>query len=171
MITQHNNFVLAQKIKKKEQGVTLITVLLFLMIMTVVGVSASRIAIIDILIAGNDQQQMLVHQQTESDLKVLTTVVKLYEPLVGKLFSETTGAYTFDTNSDKPYTVEKITDRHLTYSCIGFAGNAISIGPNVPSCDLYDFQINSSLQNSNVKDRRNRGAGKEKPNPQKNSYL
>ena len=52
----------------------------------------------------------------------------------------------------------------------GFNGEVVSIGPNVPTCDLYDFQVKGA-GHGGARDRHNRGAGKEKPNANKNSYL
>ena len=164
-----------QKLFSKQRGATLFTSLVFLILMTIVSVSATKIAMLDVLISGNNQQQMLLFQSTENDLKELTTVVQLYAPLindpVSAKFNELTGIYELDLDSNKPHITQQITDKEKTYQCGGFAGQAISIGPNVPSCDLYDFQVKSRQQNTGVRDRHNRGAGKEKPNPNKNSYL
>jgi len=162
------------RLKRKEQGVTLITVMVFLVVMTIVSVSASKIAMLDVLIAGNDQRQMQLYQDTATDLKKLTTVSLLYIPLTGQSgaeFSKNTGEYTFPSLSDRPKYAEIITDKNKSYLCGGFAGKAISIGPNQPICDLYDFQINGANIGSAAKERHNRGAGKEKPNSSKNSYL
>lgn len=158
----------------KQRGATLITSLVFLSLMTIVGVSASKISILDVLVAGNEQQRMLLFQETENDLKDLTSVPKLYKPMIGAAgasFSASTGAYVFPTSSEKPHVSEKITDKKKRYSCGGFSGKAVSIGPSVPPCDLYDFQVNATKLGSSAKDRHNRGAGKEKPNPKKDSYL
>jgi len=159
---------------KSQQGATLITALTFLVLMTIVSVSASKISILDVLVSSNEQQQMMLFQDTENDLKELTTVVKLYKPLVkegGATFDLDTGAYVLPSNTQKPGTLEVITDKFKRYQCGGFNGKAISIGPDVPPCDLYDFQVKTSVLNSGVRDRHHRGAGKEKPNPNKNSYL
>lgn len=171
---QNSKLTLNRQIKKKEQGVTLVTVLVFLVIMTIVTVSASKIAINDILAAGNDQQQAQLYQSTAGDLKKLTTVVELYEPLVEKTFSEGTGEFTL-TDSTLGVT-EIITDiskgdPNKFYECGGFANKAVSIGSDVPICFLYDFEVKARLANTGAKDRQNRGAGKEKPNPRRNSTL
>ncbi len=155
----------------KQQGATLITVLIFLTLMTIVSVSATKISILDILAAGNEQQQSLLFQRAENKLKEITSVLKLYKPLTGAngaSFSETTGEYQLPGEQGVEL---KITDRHIRYECNGFNGKAISLGPSVPRCDLYDFEAIIKKRNTGADDRHNRGAGKEKPNPFKNSYL
>ncbi len=158
---------------KKQKGATLFTALVFLTLMTVVTVSASKISMMDLIVSSNNQQEMMVFQTTDSDLKELTTVPKLYKPLVktpNHEFDETTGVYEI-LDSTKPELEQQITDKEKRYQCGGFAGKAISIGPSVSPCDLYDFEVRTKMGHSGVKDRHNRGAGKEKPNPGKDSYL
>ena len=41
---------------KSQQGATLITALTFLVLMTIVSVSASKISILDVLVSSNEQQ-------------------------------------------------------------------------------------------------------------------
>jgi len=160
---------------KKQKGATLFTSLVFLALMTIVSVTAAKVSMLDVFVAGNNQQQMMLYQSTANDLKELTTVVQLYAPLVNDpvsaKFNEITGIYELLADTNKPHITQQIIDKEKTYECGGFAGQAISIGPNVPICDLYDFQVKSWKQNTGVKDRHNRGAGKEKPNPNKNSFL
>ncbi len=174
MMAQNNNFRFNGQVKKKQQGVTLITVLVFLVIMTIVSVSASKIAITDIRMSGNDQQQAQLYQSTATELRRLTTVLELYQPLVDKTFSASTGKYTL---TDSPYGVtEVITDTskgdlNKYYECGGFDNKAVTIGPGASPCYLYDFDVNAKLANSSAKERHRRGAGKEKPNPRKNSML
>lgn len=166
--------------RKKQTGATLFTSLVFLTLMTVVGVSASKVSIVDLLIAGNNQEQIILLQETENDLKILTRVEKLFVPLTnnGGSFDEDTGIYELPGDPNRPHVDEQITDvdHDLSeelryYQCQGFSGLAISLGPDVPKCDLYDFQVKSTRPNSSVIDKHNRGAGKEKPNAKKNSYL
>jgi hypothetical protein len=162
------------KLVHKQKGATLFTALVFLTLMTIVSVSATKLSILDVLMAGNNQQRMQLYQETANDLVELTTVIELYKPLVktpGHLFDPETGIYSLPKDSAKPHVEMQITDPGKTYSCKGFNGQATSIGPSVPPCDLYDFQVKSTKASSSVKDRHNRGAGKEKPNAKKNSYL
>ncbi len=160
-------------LRRKQRGATLFTSLVFLALMTIVSVSAAKISMLDVLVSGNNQQQMMLFQQTENDLQLLATVPELYDPLTGKggaAFDDNTGIYEL-VDSTKPNLTQQITDKEKRYSCGGFAGKAISIGPSVSPCDLYDFQVDSVMQGTGVKDRHNLGAGKEKPNPKKDSYL
>jgi hypothetical protein len=174
MIYESNKVLPSLIVKKKQQGATLMTVMVFLMLMTVVAVSGSKIAILDVLVAGNDQQKMNLYQVTSTDLKKLTTVIQLYEPLVNKTFSASTGEFNL---TDSPSGVTEVItdvskgDPNIFYECGGFSNKAVSIGSNVPPCYLYDFEVRSMLANSSAKDRHHRGAGKEKPNPRKNSTL
>ena len=160
--------------RKKQQGATLITVMIFLMVMTVVGVSSNKRTILDMMVASNDHQQMQNYQSTANTLSKLTSVINLYDPLVNKKFNVDTGVFTLIDSADGK--TESITDHSngnpdLFYVCGGFDGDAISIGPDVPRCFLYGFEVKSSVENTGVRDKHNRGAGKEKPNPGKNSAL
>jgi len=165
---QHNNL-------SRQKGATLITALSFLSLMTIVTVSATKVSILDILASSNDQQQALLFQRAENSLTEVTSVLKLYKPLVkkdGASFSGTTGEYNLPSANDNGFIYQqKITDKKIRYECNGFNGKAISLGPSVPRCDLYDFEAKVSKQNTAAKDQHNRGAGKEKPNLLKNSYL
>ena len=157
-----------------QEGATLITALIFLMLMTIVSVSAMRISIFDVLASGNEQQQILLFQSTENDLKDLTTVIKLYVPLVeenGAKFADDTGIYQLPSDFQLSNKLEEITDKKTEYHCGGFNGKATSLGPSIAKCYLYDFEVKKRRPNSSATDIHNRGAGKEKPNPKKNSYL
>lgn len=158
----------------KQKGATLITTLTFLALMTIVSVSATKISILDILASSNELQKSILFQQAENGLKKITTVSKLYKPLTkkdGASFSASTGIYHLPDNLLGSDTKLQITDKNKRYECNGFNGKAISLGPSVPRCDLYDFGAKVKKLNSGASDRHNRGAGKEKPNPLKNSYL
>lgn len=167
-------------LNNKQAGATLFTSLVFLALMTIVGVSASKVSIMDLLIAGNNQEQMILQQETENDLKILTRVEKLFVPITnsGGSFDVDTGIYKLPSDPNRPHVNEQITDvdhdlpeELRYYQCQGFSGLAVSLGPDVPKCDLFDFQVKSSRPNSSVVDKHNRGAGKERPNAKKNSYL
>lgn len=160
----------------KQRGATLFTSLVFLALMTIVGVSAAKVSMLDVLVSGNNQRQMEVFQDTSNDLKQLTDVRKLYKPIIGKIEGSTT--HTFDPVTgiyEVPGTAsnstQEITDPGKRYDCQGFRGEAVSIGPDTPPCDLYDFRVKYKKNGSSANDVHNRGAGKEKPNGNKNSYL
>lgn len=163
------------RLPSKQVGATLFTALVFLLLMTIVTVSASRISIQDTYIANNAQQKQLMFQQTANDLVNLTTVIKLYAPITGSngaAFAEGTGIYELPEDANKAGTAEKITKLNFSYPCGGFDGLAVSLGPDTNHCDLFDFSVDSRAQGfSGAKDRQNRGAGKELPTPGKHSYL
>lgn len=157
---------------RKQAGATLFTALVFLLLMTIVTVSASRISIQDTYIANNVQQKQILFQQTSNDLANLTTVVELYAPLTGSngaAFDEGTGIYELPVNANKAGTTQKITDLKFSYPCGGFNGLAVSVGPDTNHCDLFDFNVQSRFHGA--RDRHDRGAGKELPSPGKHSYL
>ncbi len=170
MIIQYKNSL------KKQHGATLFTSLVFLALMTIVGVSAAKVSMLDVLISGNNQRQMEVFQDTANDLKRLADVRKLYKPLIGKIegstthqFDSTTGIYEVPGTASN--STQEITDSETRYDCAGFRGEAVSVGPDTPPCDLYDFRVEYKENGTSAKDIHNRGAGKEKPNGKKNSYL
>lgn len=157
-------------VPRKQRGATLFTALVFLALMTIVSVSATKISMLDILVSGNNEQQMRLFQTTENDLNGLSTPVKLLPVLSAEGFGAP-WIHELPTNSMKPHTKEEIASRNLEYYCGGFNGQAVSMGPDVPPCFLYDFKVEASLSNSGVKDKHIRGAGKEFPNTSRNSTL
>lgn len=163
-----------QPLHQRQKGATLITTLAFLSLMTIVSVSAAKISILDVLASGNEQQQSILFQEAAKDLKNLATVRKLYKPITksdGASFSENTGIYKLPDQIQNPDSELQITDKDSPYECNGFNGKALSLGPSVPRCYLYDFEAKVKRQHIGSSDKHNRGAGKEKPNPLKNSYL
>ena len=154
--------------RSKQHGATLLSALTFLVLLTVVGVSASKIAIQDILIAGNDQKQMMLYQVTENQLKKLTNISMLSQTFTEDGFTsnleEQDDKYQFDEiDTDKGKLTEIITDIPVIYPCER-QGKATSIGPAAPPCDLYDFQVKTKGKNFGGKDKHHRGAGKMIPN-------
>ncbi len=158
-----------------QKGATLITVLVFLTVMTLVSVTATKISILDVLASGNEQQQILLFQQAENSLKKSVTVRNLAKPMMGTdnaAFDANTGVYIMPQSTDDTQTEVRITDRHTRYyPCGSFNGKAVSLSASGPICDLYDFSVKESKANSSARDVHHRGVGKEKPNPKKNSYL
>lgn len=163
--------------RSKQQGATLITALMMLLVMTIVGIAAVKMSSIDIIIAGNDQQRLMLMQETETELVNLSTPAKLIDPLIGELVNGIKAIFDPETKTYRvpeprnPTSIEIITDLEKKYSCEGFSGKAVSMGPDVPPCRLYDFQVKTRKANSGAKEVRRRGAGKEVPNIGKNSYL
>ena len=138
-------------------------------------ITTLKVSLLDLLVAGNNQQQMRNFQDTENELKKLTRVEELMIPMIdetpGEEFNTTTGIWSVPPKAGDHGVEREIRDTFKRYTCGGFEGQAVSIGPDVAPCDLYDFQVRKRASNSGVRDRHNRGAGKEKPNANKNSYL
>ena len=154
---------------KQQKGATMITTLVFLLLMTIVTVSASKISILDMLISNNNQRQVVVFQQTENDLKLLTTPIKFFEA-----YSDNQHHTPWEYNvvdASKPNTQQSIESRDLEYECNGFFNLARSIGSSQSPCFLYDFKVKSSIPNTGVRDKHFRGAGKEFPDASKHSTL
>ncbi len=166
---KQRNLILA---KNKQLGVTLITSLILLIVMTIVGVSAVKMSSIDILIAGNDQEKMKLYQKKESNLLGLTTVLKLYEPLVESKFeAKNNNTYSVPQKDAADYSIETIKDMKLQYLCRGVGALATSIGPSTPPCRLYDFKIVQKPEYGNAREVGHRGAGKEIPNSNTNNAI
>lgn len=156
----------------KQKGATLVTVLVFVSLMTVVSVSSTKVSILDIMISANEQQKAESYQKSENNLTEITTVVQLYKPLTGAsgaAFATGTNIYPIPTQDSNASL--KIFDPEIRYECNGFNGRALSLGPSVPRCDLYDFEAAQKNHHTGSGARHNRGAGKEMPNLLKNSYL
>ena len=169
---------------KRQEGVTLFTSLVFLTLMTIITVSATKISMVDILVAGNDQQQMEIFHATENELTNFTATAMLSVPLErqdeGQTFGNGGGTVNGIDSDDNTFsfagapagTAEVITDLEEEYACLR-DGMGSSIGPGAPNCRLYDFQIRkTSNKNKSVRDQHHRGAGKMVPNSKsKGSYL
>ena len=155
--------------KNKQEGVTLITSMLLLVIMTIVGVSATKVSSMDVLIAGHDQQQMLLAQNLNSKLHLFASVETLEKTLTTTGFTPSAGEtnkYVFSQASNDGYKVDKeVTDLGYKYTCKR-NGEASDIGPDAPNCDLYDFHIGLKRISSNAKDTRHQGSGKMVPSKQ-----
>ncbi len=164
MIKQHTHQNIAVK---KQQGATLFTSLVFLALMTIIGVSATKISIMDLLVSGNNTQSMMMFQETANELKKFTNPISFFTAFSHNKHGEP-WEYTFSSNSNDE---KKITSRHKEYYCGGFNGLAVSIGPDVSPCFLYDFDVRRKKSHSSISDRHFRGAGKEFPNISRNSSL
>ena len=163
--------------KKNQQGITLVTSLIFLVVMSAVAMMASKVSIVDTNIAKNNKEKILIYQATANDLRLLADIERLHEPMVDRKFSASTGAYLSPKNTLKPETTEIITDIGFDddsklYDCEGWSGRASSIGLSGRKCDLFDFQVTRQQKNmSGLKERHNVGMGKEVPTPSKYSNL
>jgi len=151
MINIKQNFI-----PYKQRGVTLVTSLVFLLLMTIVSVSAAKISMLDVLVAGNDQMQMMLFQQTENELTSLATPVKLLRTLKIKGIS--------DGWNHQLTATKRINNKVTKYDCEA-GGQATSIGSgNTSKCLLFDFEAKGRVLSTSATDKHNRGAGKEIPN-------
>ena len=155
---------------ERQKGATMITTLVFLLLMTIVTVSASKMSILDMLVSSNNQRQMEMFQQTENDLKLLTTPINFFTAYSANQHG-VAWEHDFPTSSSKPNTNEQIESRDLRYICGGFNGLAVTMGPNTSECYLYDFSVKVRAPNTGVRDNHLRGAGKEFPNPTRNNAI
>ena len=157
---------------KKQQGATLFTTLVFLVLMTLVSVSATKISIRDVMISGNEQQQSLLFQQTENQLKPMVNINQLIQAYGPTGFQPNVPNSTnkYKLGSSTAYTEKVITDLPVLYPCER-NGVAASIGMGAPPCDLFDFQVRSNSQTSGARDKHHRGAGKMIPNVKSSGSL
>ena len=158
----------SHKLMHKQKGATLFTALVFLTLMTIVSVSATKLSILDLLMAGNNQQKMELYQETSNDLKRHTDPSRLL-PILQQDGVGVPWVEVMPTSTAHPNREEKIANRVLKYSCAG-NGLATSIGPDVPPCYLFDFEVKNKKSNSSAKEKHRRGAGKEFPKANRNNY-
>ena len=144
---------------RKEQGATLISALAILLVITMIGISAARMSIIDTKVASNSEQQMMLYQEAENALKTITHPEKLYTWMEAQ---KNGGVGIADIITSKIKAKTDIRALNRDYACIG-SGGAVSIGPEVPSCELYDFHIDISKKGLGTNETHHRGAGKEVP--------
>jgi len=158
---------------KQQKGATLFTALVFLTLMTIVSVSAAKISMIDVLVSGNNQQEMELYQKTARELKNHARPEKLLEVLQKNNGDENNylekWEYESKINTNNPDSIEKISNRVIEYGCGAINGLATSQGSdNV--CRLFDFDLSTNKPNSSAKDRHVRGAGKEYPSASRNNF-
>jgi hypothetical protein len=162
---------------RKQRGMTLMTTLVILIIMTIVATMSSKLSIFDTLLAKNNKVKTLVYQETANDLRLLANIENLHDPMMNQKFEPLTGVYIPPVNAAKAETAEVITDMGMgsdneLYDCEGFAGRASSVGLGARKCDLFDFQVKRQKKGlSGAHDRHHVGKGKEVPPPSKYSNL
>lgn len=143
----------------QQQGATLFTTLMILLAITILSVSAARISTIDIQVASNEQQRMMLYQKAESMLSEFSSINQLDSYLkTGAVDQQdldrfTDGNYHIDAN------IEEI---NSMYFCLGSGGAAASLGIEAPCCQIYDFKVKVSHKSSSSVETHYRGAGKER---------
>ncbi|HFC93248.1 MAG TPA: hypothetical protein ENJ51_10615 [Leucothrix mucor] len=145
----------------KQKGATLFTALMILIALTIVGISSTRMSILDIKVSKNDEQQMMLYQEAENALKKITKPIKLYEWIEARR-ADSSAHGIDDINTAHLKAKTNITNLNTEYACVG-KGGAVSIGPEVPFCGLYDFHIDINKKGTGSRDIHHRGAGKEMP--------
>ena len=148
--------------KSRQQGATLLTVMIFLVLMTIVTISASQISIMDILISGNDQQRVVAYQTAENNMTEFATTSSWYKAFASGGFDNDKQQYKTSDSTNELSRI--ITDLLETYPCER-QGSGSSLGGGTPPCKLYDFKILLNQKNTGARENHRRGAGKMIPNP------
>ena len=140
---------------KRQQGATLIISLALLMVMTVVGVTATKMSSVETLIAGNEQSKMKLFQKTQSELYKFATPIQLLPALKDDtLFVN--DVYVVSSAALKKKSIYKL----KRYECKGIDGLARSVGG---PCNLYAFKVKTHTATGGARQESHRGGGKEVP--------
>lgn len=149
---------------RTQAGMTLVTSLMMLLVMTILGVTAIRLSSVDLLIANNYQHQLSVYQAAKSANSTNSNLYNLYTWITVKQDPA-------DISEKEVVSKTGVADLDIQYPCRGRGDLASSIGPNAPPCNLYMFSIDSRIKGTGAKDTHYQGAGKEVPNTTKSSTL
>ncbi len=155
----------ALKPAKKQQGATLISALTFLVLMTVVSVSAMKVSIVDILIAGNDQSKS---QAFVSAGQALAKNADFYT-VFKKIVHPDTDANPVTGILETEATVIELSS--ISSHCSGIDGraNSIAIGDNnVASCKHYLVTAKGFKNKSQISDTHVISVAKSVPNDNTN---
>lgn len=149
--------------KNKQSGITLITSLMMLLVMTIIGVTAIKISSIDLLIANNYQKKLQVYQAAESKIQKDVDFYWLYTWI------------TTDANAPVDHATDivaksEVVDIDKEYQCTP-NNLATSLGPDSTPCRIFMFKIEASMKTNGAKEAHYQGAGKLTPNISKGSYL
>ena len=155
-------------IKKRQQGATLVTAMVFLVLMTIVGVSASRNSAQDALIASNDQQRVEVRMSSAAVLRKKTTAYNV----ISNMPKDTNSPVTLEDDSINGVTVGVSINRPdvYSYNCAGVDDRANSLGPDI-NCIIFDVVVKGYKEGSGARNELVQGVGKEHPNVSDSSYL
>ncbi len=148
---------------KKQRGATLITSLMMLVVMTIAGVSAVKVSTVDILSASNDQQRMMVFQETANKLKAVANTAGVFKAFNSD--GDFTGNVSADSNKFKMTdstegVSEIVTDTKRRVECYR-SGNGTTIGS--VDCRVFDFEVEVKKSYSSARDKQHRGVGKAVP--------
>lgn len=149
--------------KNKQAGITLVTSLMMLLVLTILGVTAIKISSVDLLIANNYQKKLQVYQAAESKIQKDVDFYWLYKWIL-------TDANAPTDNDNDVVTKSEIIDIDKEYQCTP-NDLATSLGPDSTPCRVFMFQVEASMKTSGAKEAHYQGAGKLTPNLSKGSYL
>lgn len=145
-----------------QKGVSLLITLIMLMVISMIGVSAVRMSSQDLMIASNEQQQMLVNQTSESSRREVVSFYNLFQWLEEGTIPASR-VHTLDSGEIK--TTIALT-QGIDYPCLGQSGEAMSIGAGMNKCRAYNFSVKSKLQGTGAIAERFKSEGKELPRVQ-----
>lgn len=144
----------APKQPKKQHGVVLIWAVVFLLVITIVGVSAVRMSGIDTQIAGNSEQTMLAYQGAESGLGKAATPADVNNIIQAALRSAT---------APSPIPADYLPDETISGGgVIASSGNTqyettsehcstATADSSDFACDIYQVNITSRIQGTGVR--------------------
>lgn len=144
---------------KHQSGVSLIVALVVLLVITILGISSVRLSSQDLMIASNEQQQMMVSQASESASRKTAIFYNVYKWLEDGTQPDTQTRQVTSGNITSDVEIS----RGAEYICFGQSGEAMSIGPGSTRCRVYTFAIDSRLAGTGARDRLYKGQGKELP--------
>jgi hypothetical protein len=136
---------------------------MMLVIMTIVGVSATKLSTIDILVASNEQQKMMLLQETANKLANLSNTKNISKALnnnsvfVGNI---TGHSNQFKVTDSKDGASQIITDTKRRVRC-NRSGRGTSIG--LIDCRVFDFKVEMKKSHSSASDTQYQGVGKAVP--------
>lgn len=140
-----------QNIINKQKGATLVSALTFLVLMTVVSVSAMKISILDILVAGNDQKKSFTYLSAETTLALNVNPYVVLEDIP-------------DTTKYNQMDSEVVINKEGKEPCRGLYGRANSIGAHdTPDCQIYTITAKGYKQGAVISDTHARSVGRQVP--------
>jgi len=149
----------------KQRGITLVTSLMMLLVITLMGVAAVKMSTVDLRVANNYQHQVSVYQAAETTLRQDVGFYNLYRWILNK------NKQPAARKAGEMQSKATLIDMEREYSCVGIDGRASSLGPDTPPCGLYMFRIESHMKGTGARDTHYQGAGKQLPNASKGSFL
>lgn len=151
--------------RKNQTGTSLVAVLFTLICMALISLAGLRVAINDIAIANNYQKILTVYQAAESTLRKDVSFYSLLQWKTDNL-QQLEG---IDSTNVISKTV--VIDLEKDYTCNLLDNQASSLGPDVPRCELYRFEVKSQLKGTGARDTHYQGVGKQVPSQSTGGYL